>query len=94
MCPGCSNHTYDQQYGEQIQYLINREAAGLGLAARPEEEEGGRASVVRERRGGGRWAGGSGSGMVGWAAWAGWQAKAEGVGGPAGLEKKVTKEIH
>jgi hypothetical protein len=25
---------------------------------------------------------------VGWAAWAGQQAKAEGAGGPAGLEKK------
>jgi hypothetical protein len=22
VCPGCSNHTYDQQYGEQIQYLV------------------------------------------------------------------------
>jgi hypothetical protein len=22
VCPGCSNYTYDQQYGEQIQYLI------------------------------------------------------------------------
>jgi hypothetical protein len=21
VCPGCSNHTYDQQYGEQIKYL-------------------------------------------------------------------------
>jgi hypothetical protein len=29
----------------------DREAAGLGLAARPEEEEGGQALVVRERRG-------------------------------------------
>jgi hypothetical protein len=29
-----------------------RRAAGLGLAARPEEDEGGRAPVVRERRGG------------------------------------------
>jgi hypothetical protein len=62
------------------------------LAARPEEDEGGRGPVVRERRGGGRWACGSGSGKVGWVAWAGWQAKAEGVGGPAGKEKK--KEIH
>jgi hypothetical protein len=26
--------------------------------------------------------------MVGWAAWASRQAKAEGVGGPAALEKK------
>jgi hypothetical protein len=26
--------------------------------------------------------------MVGWVAWAGQQAKAEGVGRPAGLEKK------
>jgi hypothetical protein len=30
----------------------NQEAAGLSLAARPEEDEGGRAPVVRERRGG------------------------------------------
>jgi hypothetical protein len=22
VCPGCSNHTYGQQYGEQIQYLV------------------------------------------------------------------------
>jgi hypothetical protein len=22
VCSGCSSHTYDQQYGEQIQYLI------------------------------------------------------------------------
>jgi hypothetical protein len=43
-------------------------------------------------REGGHWACGSGSGKVGWVAWAGWQAKAEGVGGPAGKEKK--KEIH
>jgi hypothetical protein len=26
--------------------------------------------------------------MVGWTAWAGWRAKAEGVGGLTGLEKK------
>jgi hypothetical protein len=33
-------------------------AAGLGLATRPEEDEGGRAPVVRERRGVlGRWVG-------------------------------------
>jgi hypothetical protein len=32
--------------------------------------------------------------MVGWAAWAGRQAKAEGVSGPAGLEKEKKKEIH
>jgi hypothetical protein len=38
--------------------------------------------------GGGRWAGGSGTGMVGWAAWVGRHAKAEGVSGPVGLEKK------
>jgi hypothetical protein len=38
--------------------------------------------------GGGRWAGGSGSGEVGSVAWAGRLAKAEGVGGPAGLENK------
>jgi hypothetical protein len=55
----------------------DREAAGVGLDTRPEEDEGRRAPVVRERRGGGRWAGGSGSVMVGWAAWAGRQAKAE-----------------
>jgi hypothetical protein len=61
----------------------NWEAAGLGLAARPEEDEGGQAPVVRDRRGG--WASGSGSGL---ASWAGRQAKAEGVDGPAGLEKK------
>jgi hypothetical protein len=24
--PGCSNHTYDPQYGEQIQYLIKLQA--------------------------------------------------------------------
>jgi hypothetical protein len=30
----------------------DRKVAGLGLAARPEEDEGGRAQVVRERRGG------------------------------------------
>jgi hypothetical protein len=29
----------------------DREAAGLGLAARPEEDKGRRAPVVRERRG-------------------------------------------
>jgi hypothetical protein len=58
------------------------------LATRLEEDEGGRAPVARERRGGGRWAGGSGTGMAGWAAWVGRQAKAEGVGRPAGLEKK------
>jgi hypothetical protein len=28
---------------------------------------------------------------VGWAVWASWQVKAEGVGGPAGLEKKRKK---
>jgi hypothetical protein len=22
VCPGCSNHTYGQHYGEQIQYLV------------------------------------------------------------------------
>jgi hypothetical protein len=49
-------------------------AVRLGLAARPEEDEGGRAPVVRERRGG---AGPVGQGL-GW--WAG--------RGPAGLEKK------
>jgi hypothetical protein len=26
MCPGCSNHTYGEQYGEQIQYLIKLQA--------------------------------------------------------------------
>jgi hypothetical protein len=41
------------------------EAAGLGLTARPEEDEGGWAPVVRERRGG-RWAGGLGG--LGWPA--------------------------
>jgi hypothetical protein len=66
----------------------SREAEGLCLAARPEEDEGGWGSMVRERRGGGRWAGGSGSGEVGSVAWVGRLAKAEGVGGPAGLENK------
>jgi hypothetical protein len=45
-----------------------REAAGLCLVARPEEDEGGRGPAVRERRG--HWAGGLGSGEVVWAAWA------------------------
>jgi hypothetical protein len=26
MCPRCSNHTYNLQYGEQIQYLIKLQA--------------------------------------------------------------------
>jgi hypothetical protein len=43
-------------------------AAGLGLAVRPEEDEGGRAPVVRERRGG---AGPMGRGLGWWAGWLG-----------------------
>jgi hypothetical protein len=39
-------------------------------------------------REGGCWAGGSGTGIMGSVAWAGRQAKAEGVSGPAGLETK------
>jgi hypothetical protein len=89
-----SNGARRAQEGEGWPWRLGRRsgtslaAAGLGLAARPEEDEGGRAPVVRERRGGGRWAGGSGTGMVGWAAWVGRHAKAEGVSGPVGLEKK------
>jgi hypothetical protein len=26
VCPECSNHTYDQQYGQQIQYLVKLQA--------------------------------------------------------------------
>jgi hypothetical protein len=26
MCPGCSNHTYNEQYGEHIQYLDKLQA--------------------------------------------------------------------
>jgi hypothetical protein len=30
--------------------------------------------------------------MVGWAAWAGQQAKAEGVGGPVGWKRKLKRK--
>jgi hypothetical protein len=49
----------------------DREAAGLGLVARPEEDEGGWAPVIRERRG-----------VLGW--WAcslGWSQAKAGWGG-------------
>jgi hypothetical protein len=66
----------------------SREAAGLCLVSRPEEDEGGRGPAVRERRG--RWAGGLRSGE--WGGGLGylgrWRAKAREVGGPTGLEKK------
>jgi hypothetical protein len=48
------------------------EAAGLCLAARPEEDEGGQGPVVKKRRGGtGRWAGewGGGLGSLGQLGW-------------------------
>jgi hypothetical protein len=67
----------------------NWEAAGLGLAARPEEDEGGQAPVVRDRRGG--WASGSGSGLGVLGRPAG-QGRRSGWAGWAGKEKK--KEIH
>jgi hypothetical protein len=64
----------------------SREAPGLCLVARPEEDEGAQGPAVRERRGAlGRWAG---EWEVGGVAWASQQAKARGVSRPAGLEKK------
>jgi hypothetical protein len=54
----------------------DREATRLGLAARPEEDEGGRAPMVRERREG-HWAGGR-------VAWAGRRPRPGGGCGRAG----------
>jgi hypothetical protein len=70
-----SNGARRAQEGEGWPWRLGRRsgtslaAAGLGLAARPEEDEGGRAPVVRERRGGG--AGPVGQGLGWWAGWFG-----------------------
>jgi hypothetical protein len=29
VCPGCSNHTYNEQYGEHIQYIVKLQAKSL-----------------------------------------------------------------
>jgi hypothetical protein len=64
----------------------SQEVVGLCWAAQLEEDEGRQGPALRGRRG--ARGGGSGEGEVSRAAWASRRAKARGVGGLAGLEKK------